>query len=102
MKCPVCGFENPEGRRHCGNCEYDLERTKAESPVRVLGIIIAIAGVVAGFVMIIIGASVWGGEFIFEGATPGNYIELGLILALSGAVIAIVSANALLLTKVRK
>lgn len=27
MDCPVCGVENPEGKKHCGECAEELNIT---------------------------------------------------------------------------
>ena len=93
----------------CPYCGYDYRPHLEPSTVvshwsgeLVVGTTSAVVGVIVGFVMIAVGVFVLGGDIIIAGATTGNIVEIGYFLAFSGTVLAIVSANGLALSAMRK
>jgi hypothetical protein len=66
---------------------------------RVIGIGLAAVGVIVGTVMVIIGSMETGGEFFIAETTPAQYQEIGTFIALVGAIIVVVSANALVMMR---
>jgi len=43
VKCPKCGYENPDGAKFCANCGYRLDRPRAED-LEALGLLLVSGG----------------------------------------------------------
>ncbi len=101
MKCPKCGFDNPEGTLFCEECDWRVDQIyrpeKKRNPLAFAGIACALGAVSAilGFAGVAIGAVAAGAVGMVLSGYAVNlprYIEgsnKGLCTALSGAGIAL-------------